>query len=156
MKGEIKKTVRDAFIVSANSSPVSTDADLEKLSWQEAGHLAFWIAGLGFGCFGLHYFFFGTGKGEPPRQILIMIFSLLALGPSSAFSWKSRLRYFAAYASGIAVVGLFLRFVVHDSIAFSPVFLVGQALLMILLWTASDWNKKLRARAKERKQIAKG
>jgi hypothetical protein len=148
--------VRDVFIDSSGSSLASTDADLQKLSWREAGHLAVGISVLGLVCFGLHYLFFGTGKGEPPRHILIMIFSIMALGTSGVFRWKYRLRFLCAYTAAMAVVGLFLRFVVRETVAFSPAYLACQALLVIVLWAAFDWNGKLRARAKTRKAIGPG
>lgn len=145
---EAKRTVRNAFIVSGELTPQETD-EWATLSWRDAGWISFGFATLGLVVFGLHFLIYGTGDGFLPRDQLVVGFSTVtAIFGAKMKTWKVRLRYLAGFASAMAIVGLFFRFVIHDSVSYSPSHLAGIVAILVVLWLGADGYERYKANRK--------
>jgi hypothetical protein len=138
-KKQSKRSFLNALVVK-DDAPVAKEAELwTAMSWREAGELFVMLALLGVLIFGLHYFVYRGSEGEPPRRSLITGYStVITVMAIRIKGWNVRGRFLAAFASAMAVTGLLLRFVIGDSVAFSPIHIACNLAILLVMWLASD------------------
>lgn len=139
----LAEEVRNHFIEKAEQQEAEVASKYP--SWREAGQHAATLAVVGFVFFGIHFLVFGTAEGEPPRGVLATIFSTMSFSAGGE-TWKGRLRHLAAFCAAMALVGLFMRFVVRDNFMFSPIHLGVIAAITVSVWYLSDRHRADKAK----------